>query len=322
MNTSRNIQKAIDAFQTHYTNRLGKTQAEVEPIDKNKCCCYIKSNKLKKGNYPRILHLGKRTKDVIILTHGLSDSPFYLTAVAKRFLAIGVNVVMPLLPAHGLKKPDKAFENKELDTIWREEIDTAVQVAAQLGNRISVGGFSTGGALSLNKILRNPEMIQGGLFLFSGAIDVKLVKEISRFSFLQGITKMTDGVIIGIGRDPYKYPTFPNFGALELGQVIRENRKLIKGKKISQPVFAVHSFHDQSAKVQGIIQLLDEHVEKGIAFLISENVAHAEIPLDADIKLNTRLKEGPKTPPRANPKFEEMMQCCIRFFREEVGRQA
>jgi esterase/lipase len=318
MTASKNIQKAIEDFHSHYQQRFGKTTLHTEILDKNKTRCYINSNQLKKGNEPRIFHHGKVSSDVIILTHGLSDSPYYLEAVAKRFFNIGLNVVMPLLPAHGLKDPDKAMQDFELDTKWREEIDAAVNVAAQFGNRISVGGFSTGGALSYNKILRNPNLIQGGLFLFSGAIDVKMVKEASRFSFLQSITKMTDGVIHGIGRDPYKYPNFPNFGALELGQVIRENQSLSKNKKISQPVFAAHSVHDESARVDGIVQLMEENVEKGLAYLISENVAHSELPLDAPIPLNTRQKEGPETAPKANPRFDDMMEVCLRFFRTEV----
>jgi len=266
---SKNINQAIENFQAHYAKRLGNTQAEIIAMEKQQACCFIKSSKLKKDNFPRILHHGRMVKDVIVLTHGLSDSPYYMEAVAKIFFHAGLNVVMPLLPAHGLKAPDKAMQDFALDTKWREEIDAAITIAQQLGKRISVGGFSTGGALSLNKILRHPELIKGGLFLFSGAIDVKLVKEVSRFSFLQGITKMTDGKIQGIGRDPYKYPKFPYFGALELGQVIRENKKLIKGKKLTQPVFAAHSLHDESAMVQGIIQLLEQSVERGVAFLIS-----------------------------------------------------
>lgn len=321
MANSKNINKAIEAFQQHYNQRLGNTRIEVEPFSSNKQCCFIHSGKLKKGNGPRILHHGKMTKDVIILTHGLSDSPFYMEAVGKRFFAAGLNVMLPLLPAHGLKKADKALEDLQLDRKWRDEIDAAVQIAGQLGKRISIGGFSTGGTLSYNKILRDPAMIKGGLFLFSAAIDIGLIREASRFSFVQSITRMTDGEIKGIGRNPYKYPKFPSFGAYELSQVIRENRKLSKNNKISHPVFAAHSVHDTSAKLQGIISLLEYSVTKGLAFIIAENVKHSELPLEADIPLNTRQSEGPKTAPRANPRFEDMMQSCLGFFKKEVSRK-
>lgn len=318
MNNAEKIQRALTQFQAHYAQRLGNTQLKIETIGTNQYCCLVESNKLRTGNAPRILHHGKHSKDVVILTHGLSDSPYYMEAVAQRFFKLGLNVILPLLPAHGLKRPDKALQDLELDRKWRMEIDQMVQVASLLGKRISLGGFSTGGALSYNKILRDPDMIQGGLFLFSAAIDVGLVREASRFSFVQSITRMTDGEISGSGRDPYKYPKFPYFGAIELSQVIRENRKLSKGKKISQPVFAAHSVHDESAKLQGIIQLLEHSVENGEAFIISERVKHASLPLEVPITLNTRQKEGPEKPPKANPKFEAMMESCLRFFKKEV----
>ena len=320
MNLSDNIiDKVIDDLHTHYGKRFADAQkGEAEPIEPNGTCRFITSDAIKPGNYPRIFHHGEATEDLIILTHGLSDSPYYMEAVAKKFFHAGVNVILPLLPAHGLKDPDKALQDFELDTKWREEINEIVRIASQLGSRISLGGFSTGGALSYYKILNDPDVIKGGMFLFSGAIDVKLIKGASRFSFLQSITKITDGVIQGNGRDPYKYPQFPNFGALELGQIIRENRSLSDGIKIPHPVFAAHSVHDKSAKLKGIIQLLEDSVHKGLAYIISENVTHSELPLNADIPLNEEETEGPQEPPRANPRFEDMMATCLRFFDTEV----
>lgn len=315
---SRPIQQALESFQDHYSNRLGTTKLKTTIIANNNVCCQIHSKVLKPNNGPRIFHHGRATKDVIILTHGLSDSPYYMEAVAKRFFEKGLNIIMPLLPAHGLLNPDEALQDESLDTKWREEIDNAVEIASKLGKRVSIGGFSTGGALGFNKILRSPESITGGLFLFSAAIDVRLIKSVSRFSFLQSITKMTDGKIKGTGTDPYKYPKFPYFGAIELGQVIRQNKKLIADKKITQPVFAAHSVHDDSAMIQGIFQLLEQWAERGSAFIISQSVAHAELPLSEDISLDKKQKEGPKTPPRANPQFEAMMSSCLAFFKKEV----
>lgn len=317
---SKNIEQALEQFRLHYQERLGKSELETEALEKNGALCQVRNYKVKKGNYPRIFHHGRMTQDVIVLTHGLSDSPFYMEAVGRYFFENGINVILPLLPAHGLKNPEEPIHDEELDIKWRAEVDNACEVAGMMGRRISIGGFSTGGALGLNKILRDPESINGGLFLFSGAIDVRLVREASRFSFIQSITKMTDGVIIGYGRDPYKYPRFPYFGAIELGQIISENRRLISGKKIKNPVFAAHSVHDDSAMIQGIIMLMEKHVEVAQAFIISENVAHAELPLDADINLNTRMQEGPETPPKANPQFAAMMFNCMVFMRKKVRK--
>jgi esterase/lipase len=278
----------------------------------------ISSIQLKNGNYPRIFHHGKKTKDVIILTHGLSDSPHYVEAIGKRFFNEGLNVILPLLPAHGLKDPNKAMEDRKLDFKWRAEIDAMVKIASSLGDRISLGGFSTGGALSYNKILREEAKIRGGLFLFSGAIDVSFIDDVNNSFLARLAIKISDGDIIGIGKDPYKYPTFPKYGGLELGDIIDENKRLSKNRKINQAVFAAHSVHDETANLSGISKLLEKHVHRGLAFVISENVTHSELPLDKTIELDNSQKLGPETPPKANPKFRLMMDSAMQFFNNEV----
>jgi len=309
-------------FSNHYENSLGPLQILENPIgNTTKIHFELNSQLLRPHNGPRLLYHGHPTTDVLILTHGLSDSPHYVSAIAQRFFEKGVNVLLPLLPAHGLRNPDKAMEDKQLDHKWRSEIDGIVEVAQQMGDRLSIGGFSTGGALGLNKILRSPKTITGGLFLFSAAIDVKLVKTLSKSTIAQFVTRLTDGKVIGGGRDPYKYPTFPYFGAVELGQIINENGKLLEGTKISQPVFAAHLAHDNAAKVEGITRLLANHVKKGESFIFYEDIQHAELPLDQNIRLNNNFSVGPTSPPKANPKFEIMMAHALRFFEEEVSRK-
>jgi len=317
-----NLQRAFQQFQDHYAQRFTKVDAKSESNKGGiKETFWVTSSDLKKGNHPSIYHHGKKTKDVIVIAHGLSDSPHYMSAVAKRFYEEGLNVVCSLLPGHGLKEPDTAMEDKGLDAKWREEVDACIAVAEQLGARISLGGFSAGGALCYNAILRKPGKIKGGLFLFAAAIDVALVKNVGRVSFLRTITKIKDGEIIGVGRNPYKYPTFPMYGALELGDIIRENVKLGDAKKIEQPVFAAHSIEDKTATVDGILDLVKNKCVNGIAFLISANIAHGEVPLAKDIELDNKQTVGPKEIPKANPDFDVMMDSVIRFFRNRVERK-
>src|SRR5882762_10813237 len=151
------IEEGLAKFTNHYMERLGPVEIEVvKNVGSIKERYIVKSDKLKAENYPNILHHGHRTQDIIVLIHGYTSSPYYVQAIATRFYAEGVNVVIPLLPAHGLKDPDKAMKDYELDSKWKEEIDNAVDVAHMLGDSISIGGFSAGGALSLNKVLRHP----------------------------------------------------------------------------------------------------------------------------------------------------------------------
>ena len=316
---SDDIKEGLTLFEAHYRARFGSIQTETEEMDAGRTYGYrLMSDLLRTGNNPKILHYGVKTDDVIVLTHGLSDSPHYIEAIGRRFFTEGVNVLLPLLPAHGLRDPDKAMEDPELDSKWKATVDNAVEAAGKLGARISLGGFSTGGALSLNKILRQPHLNQGGLFLFSSALDLGLADEAARFGFIQSIVRRTDGKVTGIGRDPYKYPVLPKFAGIELSQIIQENWRLCKDRVISQPVFAAHSMHDKTVKIKGVLDFLQNHVEMGIAFIIAQQVSHSSLVLENDIELD----EVPGAPeieePKANPRFQWMMDDAIRFFKENV----
>jgi pimeloyl-ACP methyl ester carboxylesterase len=315
MPISDEVKEGLAHFEAHYRARLGATtMAATIALNENEHEFLALSDLLRTGNHPRIFHRGRKTEDVLVLTHGLSDSPYYVEAIGRRFFAQGVNVILPLLPAHGLKDPDKAMKDPELDSKWKATIDNAVAVAGQIGERISIGGFSTGGALGLNKILRQPESITGGLFLFSGAIDLGLVDEGARFEFLQSIVRLIDGKVKGIGPDPYKYPELPKSGGFELSQIIKENDRLWKNRALSQPVFAAHSIHDETVRIEGVLELLREHVDKGVAFIVSQKVSHSSLVLEHDIELDDVPGAADFEKPRSNPMFGWMMENAVQFF--------
>lgn len=311
--------KALETFKEHYLSRLGVCEIESQHDPEISGVYCLNSPLLKPGNGPRLLLQKEAAEEVIVLTHGLSDSPYYLEAVARRFYRAGCQVVMPLLPAHGLIDPDLAMQDDLLDRKWRETIDHAVFTASLLGKKISIGGFSTGGALSLNRILRDQSHINGALFLFSGALSIGGLAEVAgRLNFIQSITRITDGKILGVGRDPYKYPMLPNFAGIELVQIINENKDLLQKNTISIPVFAAHSVHDTTAEVAGILEFMEKKVEKGITVLVSSQVTHASLPLETAITLNEQEELGPVLPPPANPMFHWMMDGAMRFYGQEV----
>ena len=219
MTISAEVSQGLSQFEAHYRNRLGSsTSVDSVLLNGSEYELQVMSDLLRPKNYPKILHRGEKVQDVLVLTHGLSDSPYYVDAIARRFYREGANVILPLLPGHGLLDPDKAIKDPDLDSQWKATIDNAVDVARHLGSRVSIGGFSTGGALSLNKILREPASVTGGLFLFSAAIDLGLVDESARFGFLQTLVKLVDGKVHGVGPDPYKYPELPKTGGFELSR--------------------------------------------------------------------------------------------------------
>jgi pimeloyl-ACP methyl ester carboxylesterase len=325
MPKSYSVSQAVNRFKEHYGARLAGVSLTFIKHHDLKLGIAIRSKDLRPDNYPMILSHGQRTADIIVLTHGLSDSPQYMLAIGKRFYRQGLNVILPLLPGHGLKDPDRAMEDRFLDDKWRQEIDLAVEVAHLLGDRVSLGGFSTGGALSLNKLLRDPKNIKGGLFLFSAALDlgslIEYLSGVLGFRYiLQSYLRVKDGVVAGTGLNPYKFPRLPKFAGPELGQIIVENEKFLKqwenvGKKITNPVFAAHSVHDKTVKIAGLLEVLKNHVNKGQACVISQNVSHSELVLAEDIPTGKANLKADK----ANPQFDWMMENAIHFFKKNVS---
>ena len=246
------------------------------------------------GNYAKIYHQGKATENVIVLIHGLTDSPYYMQAIAQDFAQVGFNVVLPLLPAHGLQRPGRAFRQLR-HTDWCTEVDAICDIAAGLGHKVSMGGLSTGGALCVHKAIRSPNTVTGGLFLYSAALNIGTAEQlllqteagriIARLSdhtiWLEKTIKDRIAMILddqkagekderyGIGDNPYKYSVLFFEGASQLAEVIQEiNQHYTTGKigtskakfsDLVQPTFAVHAITDQSARFVGIKKLIDNH---------------------------------------------------------------
>ena len=62
-------------------------------------------NAIRPGCEPKIIDHGIKKNNVIVLIHGLTDSPYFMEAIGERFALMGFNVLIPLLPGHGLKEP-------------------------------------------------------------------------------------------------------------------------------------------------------------------------------------------------------------------------
>ena len=313
---------AISLLLNCYKKRLGKVSVDIVENDNGiEQTIHFNSPTLKKGNHPRIFYHGKTTADVIVLTHGLSDSPYYVKAIGERFYQAGCNVILTLLPGHGLREVGGKMEQENLKRKWKEEIANGIDAARYLGKRISLGGFSTGATLSVYKAIRHPEQIKGGLFLFSAALDLGYIALGSNyFPFAHTIARYTDDKMNSVGTNPYRYPYLNNAAGIEVVRLIAQVWKLMGDEKIEQPTFIAHSVHDIRVSFAGIHKLMAKHVKKGFTFLLSENITHSQLVLKKDITLDLSKKDGVREIPRANPKFDWMMEDAIRFFKTEVEK--
>lgn len=279
---------------------------------------YFAPEKVREGCYPRIMEHPTPTQKAIVLVHGLSDSPYFMTAIGNFFYQrLKYNVYIPLLHFHGLKEPN-GMEGVELEE-WKANVCFAIDSAASKSEQISIGGFSTGAALSFYCAVTNPK-INNALYLFSAALDLKLDRTGLLGDLVERLLRTFLGDIVDsnkplIGKNPYRYSRIDIDGVRELARLIKETDTLINGfsrkKPFPKKTFAAHSECDTIANITGVEEL--ERVSSHFAFYRipkSLGVPHTSLILKDPIP---NVGEPLET---SNPEFENMMGAIDKFVRE------
>lgn len=283
---------------------------------------YFSAAAVRDGCYPRIREHEEPTEKAVVLVHGLTDSPYFMTAIGDYFFeALGYNVYLPLLHCHGLKKSN-GMEGVELDE-WKANVNYAVDIAASKATQVAIGGLSTGGTLSLYTTVNN-QKVNGTLYLFSAALDlaggigglVGELKERLPRTFLADILDYLDNDKPLIGNNPYRYARMDMDGARELSKLIQETDTIIKGFKkdlLSKRVFAAHSESDSTANITGIEDLQKVSFPDRFTFFRipkKAGVSHASIVLKYPIYA-TDASDSDFPLEYANPLFQNMMKAVV-----------
>lgn len=319
--TARSIQGELDKFELIYQTQLGATKGCQAPEQHVfRVCSEVLKND---GNAPFILHHNKVTEKVVVLFHGLSDSPFFLRSIAKSLHQQGHNVVVALTPGHGKKQADEDMQDKHLADRWRAHVSEVIKYSAGLGQNRYAGGFSTGGALVTEYVLQNPTEIKG-LMLFSGALALDSnVESMASIWGMQWLTKLLDGNYATQGPNPYKYPSVARFAALELTEIIFSIRALLEqGAILDLPIFAGHSLADMTTPIVGVKDLMAANKGPNTLFDIAEevDVCHADVVINtqqlAEMNYDASVLDEilPCDVPKANPKHAEMLRSLNQFM--------
>ena len=275
------------------------------------------------GNAPFILAHAEPTQKLIVLFHGLSDSPFYLRSIAQGYHAQGHTVVVGLLPGHGVTDPIGVLHDPQLAQIWRDYVAQVISTVKPLGTELYVGGFSTGGTLATDYMLDNLASVDG-LMLFSGALRLADNAEtLSKIPFAKWISKIIDGDYVTTSQNPFKYPEISNHAALILMDIIRSIRsRLDTTSGINIPIFAAHSQSDQVTPILGIQELIRVAIAPHTLFEIAQSmqVCHANLPLNQAqvnaIGLDDANPLANCDALKANPVHGHMMAMAINFLQQ------
>ena len=192
----------------------------------------------------------------ILLTHGLSDSPYSMRHLAAFFQEQGFRVMAILLPGHGTRPGDL------LDVSWQEWAKTVEYGVDQLASEVEevyLGGFSAGGALSVYQSLRDQRV--RGLFLFAPALKVSpkaaLANLHKAYSWLATSAKWLN---IKPDTDIYKYESFPKNAVAQMHALTQEVKAQLSKRKLHIPIFTAVSQDDATVNTAFTIQFMANSV--------------------------------------------------------------
>jgi esterase/lipase len=275
--------------------------------------------------HPQIFkHDDGQPRNSIVLVHGLTDSPYFMKDIGEYFCSkMGFDVYIPLLRAHGLKKPEDMKDASLIE--WQKDVRFAVNAAKESGGKVSIGGLSTGGTLGVEMALTDEQSINGGVFLFSAALGLAShtgnLAEIFLRTPLSNIFDHIDQSSLindSPSGNPFRYSKMDIGGARELSKLIKELDLLTDRDVLKQPLFAAHSEADTTAAINEIEELVarsyNQH-QRAEMFRIGKNFAvpHASVGLKDPV---LSINNSPLEP--SNPFFELMMQSLHTFAYKHI----
>ena len=253
-----------------------------------------------------------KPRGAVVLLHGLTDSPYSLRHVARRYQEDGFVAVAVRLPGHGTVLAGLVDVHWEA---WSEATRLAVREAQRLagpGVPLHVVGFSNGGALAMkyaldaieDKRLARPDKI----VLFAPMIGVtSLARFAGFFGWPAVLPRFAKAAWLGIVPEfnPFKYNSFPVNGARQSSLLSRALQSRIadaaRAGKLGEiaPVLTFQSVVDFTVSTRAIIDALYGQLPRNgselVLFDLNRTAAFGPLlPTTADTLLNRQLPSPPR----------------------------
>ena len=191
----------------------------------------------------------KPYKRGILLTHGLTDSPYLMRYLGTFFQENCFRVMAILLPGHGTRPGDL------LEVTWQEWAKAeayGTNALALEADQVYLAGFSTGGALSIYQSLQDERV--RGIFLFSPAVGITPLAFVATYhniySWAAPYGKWLD---VMKDEDPFKYESFPKNAVDQIDLLIKAVAARLNGKEVKIPVFVAASNDDSTVHVSATL---------------------------------------------------------------------
>ena len=188
----------------------------------------------------------------VLLTHGLTGSPYFMRHLAAFFQQNGFRVMAVLLPGHGTQPGDL------LDVTWQEWAKAVAYGSDRLAEEVDevyLAGYSTGGALSVYQSLRDDRV--RGLFLFSPAFKISPRAAWANWHRLYSwLIPSGKWLAIKLDQDIYKYESVTKHAAAQTYALTRELDAQLQRHGIDIPVFAAASAEDATVDTPAIVEFI------------------------------------------------------------------
>lgn len=184
----------------------------------------------------------------VLLTHGLTDSPYFVRHLAEFFAEQGFCVMAILLPGHGTQPGDL------LDVTWQEWAKAVAYGTDKLVEEVDeiyLAGCSTGATLSVYHSLHDQRV--RGLFLFSPALKITPLAVLANwYKLCSGLWPSAKWLAILPDIDRYKYESFPNNAAAQVYALI----KRLRSQQPDIPIFVAASADDMTVDVAATVAFI------------------------------------------------------------------
>lgn len=197
---------------------------------------------------------------VVILLHGLSDSPYSLSHLAQELRQKGYVAVVPRLPGHGTVPASLTKVNWQQ---WAGATRLAVKTGVKLApdTPLILVGYSNGGALAMNytfEAMREALPVPRQIILLSPMIGVS---GFARYAGIAGLPSLLPAFArsawlnTGPEINPYKYNSFPVKAARQswlLTQVVQKELRKPDSKRLP-PILSFQSIADATVSTRSVI---------------------------------------------------------------------
>ena len=317
-------QRYLEAEDAAFDEVRARVTRRLDPKDRVPANRYFEDSPVYPGRFARdwnrsfVLEPEGPPQGAVVLLHGLTDSPYSMRQVARRYRDRGFVAIVPRLPGHGTVPAGLSKVHWE---DWAAATRLAVREAmrrAGAGRPLHVVGYSNGGALAVKYALdaiEDPGLPRPvRVVLISPMIGIT---EMARFAGFAGLPAIfppfAKAAWLGIVPEfnPFKYNSFPVNGARQSSLLTRALQpriaRLAREGRLADlpPILTFQSATDFTVSTSAIVTALYAHLPANGSELVLYD-------------LNRHTKFGPLLRPGKETLVERLLPDAPRHYRTTV----